>query len=109
VPAAAIVPATDGSTSVAVVATDGTAHKKSVKVGIRTPETVQILSGLAPTDNVISEGGYGLDDGTKVKIGKPGADKDDDDKPGAAKDDDDKPAAGKEDKAKSPAGKEDKD
>jgi HlyD family secretion protein len=91
VPAAAIIPATDGSTAVAVVASDGTAHKKAVKVGIRTPETVQILSGLAPTDNVITEGGYGLDDGTKVKIGKPGAD-DDDDKAGAAK-----PAAGKED------------
>ena len=78
VPAAAILPATDGSTAVAVVGADGAAHKKSVKVGIRTPTTVQILSGLAPSDDVISEGGYGLDDGTKVKIGKPGEDKDDD-------------------------------
>ncbi len=90
VPAAAIIPATDGSTAVAVVASDGTAHKKAVKVGIRTPETVQILSGLAPTDNVITEGGYGLDDGAKVKIGKPGADKEDDEaKPGAGKEDKD--------------------
>ncbi len=85
VPASAIVPGTDGSTAVMVAAADGTAHKKAVKVGIRTPETVQILSGLAPTDNVITEGGYGLDDGTRVKIGKPGAD--DDDKGGKAGED----------------------
>jgi HlyD family secretion protein len=75
VPAAAIVPASDGSTAVVVVGSDGAAHKKTVKVGIRTPESVQILSGLAPTDNVITEGGYGLDDGTKVKVGKAGDDK----------------------------------
>jgi multidrug efflux pump subunit AcrA (membrane-fusion protein) len=78
VPASAIVPGTDGATAVVVAGADGAAHKKTVKIGIRTPETVQILSGLAPTDNVISEGGYGLDDGTKVKIGKPGAAEDKD-------------------------------
>jgi multidrug efflux pump subunit AcrA (membrane-fusion protein) len=89
VPAAAIVPGTDGATAVVVVGADGTSHKKIVKVGIRTPETVQILSGLAPSDTVVSEGGYGLDDGTKVKIGKPGADKDDDEKPAAGKEDKD--------------------
>ena len=72
VPASAIVPATDGSTAVVVAGPDGAAHKKLVKVGIRTQEMVQILSGLSPADNVITEGGYGLDDGTKVKIGKPG-------------------------------------
>ncbi len=78
VPASAIVPGTDGATAVVVAGADGAAHKKIVKVGIRTPEVIQILSGLAPTDNVISEGGYGLDDGTKVKIGKPGAAEDKD-------------------------------
>ncbi|AFL88513.1 RND family efflux transporter, MFP subunit [Terriglobus roseus DSM 18391] len=83
IPLAAIVPAADGSTAVVVIGADGAAHKKPVKVGIRTPESVQILSGLSPTDNVITEGGYGLDDGTKVKVGKPG------------EADDDKPAAGK--------------
>jgi multidrug efflux pump subunit AcrA (membrane-fusion protein) len=82
VPASAIVPGTDGGTAVIVVGADGAAHKKVVKVGIRTPETVQILSGLAPTDNVVSEGGYGLDDGTKVKIGKPGADENEKAAPG---------------------------
>jgi multidrug efflux pump subunit AcrA (membrane-fusion protein) len=80
VPASAIVPATDGSTAVMLVDANGTAHKKSVKVGIRTPSTVQILFGLAPADNVITEGGYGLDDGTRVRIGKAGEDKADEGK-----------------------------
>ncbi len=75
VPASAIVPASDGSTAVMVAGADGAAHKKAVKIGIRTAESVQVLSGLSPTDNVITEGGYGLDDGTKVKVGKPTDDK----------------------------------
>jgi HlyD family secretion protein len=76
VPAAAIVPSTDGGTSVMVIASDGTAHKKTVTVGMRTPEMVQILDGLEADDMVIITGGYGLDNGTKVKVGKPGADDD---------------------------------
>jgi multidrug efflux pump subunit AcrA (membrane-fusion protein) len=69
VPANAIVPGEDGGTNVLVVGSDGTAKKRAVKIGIRTPEKVQILSGVTPADTVITEGGYGLDDGTKVKIG----------------------------------------
>jgi HlyD family secretion protein len=76
IPTPAIVPSTDGGTSVMVIAADGTAHKKAVSVGIRTPEMVQILSGLDADDLVITTGGYGLDNGTKVKIGKPDADDD---------------------------------
>jgi len=85
-PAAAILPADDGSTNVLVVGADGAAHKRAVQVGLRTAEKVQILSGVTPSDMVVTEGGYGLDDGTKVTIG-------------GAKDDgkggqDDAPAAG---------------
>lgn len=69
VPASAILPADDGSTSVMIVEPDGTAKKRSVKVGLRTPERVQILDGVSPMDLVITEGGYGLDDGSKVKAG----------------------------------------
>jgi multidrug efflux pump subunit AcrA (membrane-fusion protein) len=76
VPIAAIVPATDGGTSVMVIAADGTARKKAVTVGIRTPTMAQILTGLEAGDMVITEGGYGLDNGTKVKVGKPDEDKD---------------------------------
>jgi RND family efflux transporter MFP subunit len=78
VPSGAIVPSTDGGTSVMVLGPDGAAHKRAVKVGVRTPENVQITSGLSATDTVITEGGYGLDDGTKVKVGKAGASEDKD-------------------------------
>ena len=67
---------------VMVVAADGSAKKRTVTTGIQTKESTQILSGLKPEDTVISGGGYGLDDGTKVKIGPPEK-KDDDDAAGA--------------------------
>ncbi len=86
IPTEALVTTKDGSQSVMVVAGDGTAHMKPVKVGIRLPNKVQIVSGLEPNDVVITSGGYGLDDGTKVKVGGG-----DDDKGGAK---DDKPSAG---------------
>lgn len=70
VPASAIVPGRDGGTAVMLVSSDGTAHRKPVTVGVRTEETVQILSNLSPSDTVITEGGYGLDEGTKITIGK---------------------------------------
>jgi hypothetical protein len=40
-----------------------------VKLGLRTTDKVQILDGISPTDLVITDGGYGLDDGTKVNVG----------------------------------------
>ena len=77
VPAAAILPADNGSTTVLVVGADGTAHKRAVQVGLRTEKSVQIVSGVTPADTVVTEGGYGLDDGTKVRAG---SDKDSDTK-----------------------------
>lgn len=85
-PTAAILPTDDGSTTVLVIGPDGAAHKRPVQVGMRTTEKVQIVSGITPSDMVVTGGGYGLDDGTKVTIG--GAK--DDDKGGK----DDAPAAG---------------
>ena len=85
VPIGAILPADDGSTNVLVIGSDNLAHKRAVKVGIRTTERAQITEGLAPGDNVVTEGGYGLDDGTRVSLG---ADKDDAKGSGAKSDDD---------------------
>src|SRR5579884_2554167 len=68
VPASALLTAQDGGTSVMVMGADGVAHKKPVQVGIRDGEDVQILNGITPADMVITEGAYGLDDGTKVKL-----------------------------------------
>ena len=73
VPPAAILPAEDGGTAVMVVGADHLAHKRPVTTGIRTAEAVQITEGLSPADTVITDGAYGLDDGTKVAVGKPGA------------------------------------
>ena len=72
-PPGAIVPADDGGANIVVIQRDGTAKKQPVKVGIRTADAVQILSGVSAHDNVVTEGGYGLDDGAKVTVGKPGA------------------------------------
>ncbi len=72
VPKEAILPVEDGSTAVLLVGADGKAHKRPVKVGVRTEEAVQILSGITKADTVVTQGGYGLDEGTKVVVGKPG-------------------------------------
>jgi multidrug resistance efflux pump len=72
--ASAIVRADDGGSIVMVVGSDGATHKRTVKVGLRTSEKAQILSGLTTADMVITQGGYGLDEGTKVKIGPAGDD-----------------------------------
>ncbi|HWG18019.1 MAG TPA: efflux RND transporter periplasmic adaptor subunit [Acidobacteriaceae bacterium] len=92
VPAEAIQTATDGTSKfVMVIGSDSAAHKKPVVLGIVTKEDAQVLSGITQQDMVISTGGYGLDEGTKVKIGVDPNDKPDaDDKPAAGKDADDK-------------------
>jgi HlyD family secretion protein len=66
VPISALLPAQDGSSDVMVVDADGTAHLRTVKTGMRSARMVQIISGLSPNDTVITDGSYGLDDGTKV-------------------------------------------
>jgi len=75
-PAESIQTAQDNtSKSVMVIGPDSIAHKRAVELGIQTPETVQVLNGVSPADLVITTGAYALDDGTKVKIGTPPAEK----------------------------------
>jgi RND family efflux transporter MFP subunit len=79
IPAEAVQTAADGVTkAVMLIGSDGAAHKHNVTLGIQTPLSVQVLNGVAPTDSVITTGAYGLDDGTKVKIGTPPSTADDD-------------------------------
>ncbi|MFZ1087232.1 MAG: efflux RND transporter periplasmic adaptor subunit [Terracidiphilus sp.] len=85
IPLSAVLTAQDGGKSIMVIGADGSAHRKSVTLGITDGEDVQVLSGLTATDQVITVGAYGLDESAKVKAGKAGAD---DDKPAAAKDGD---------------------
>jgi RND family efflux transporter MFP subunit len=69
VPTEALQPTKDGGTGLLVISPDGTAHMKTVQVGVRLADKAQILSGIGAEDNVIVSGGYGLDEGTKVKAG----------------------------------------
>ena len=87
IPEAAVQTTNDGvAKSVLVMAADGTAHKRVVTLGIQTTESVQVLTGLTASDMVITVGGYGLDDGTKVKLGAAESDKPDAGKPAPKKD-----------------------
>lgn len=75
VPPAALLPSSEGGTSVMTVGPDMIAHEHKVQVGIRTPEKAQILQGLDAGAQVVIAGGLGLADGAKVKRAE--ADKDD--------------------------------
>ncbi len=78
IPNSAVLSADDGSKFVMVVGADGAAHRKPVTLGITDGEDVQVESGLASADMVITGGSYGLDEATKVKIGPAGGDSNDD-------------------------------
>jgi RND family efflux transporter MFP subunit len=68
VPVSSILTAPDGSTTVMVAGADGRAHQKSVKLGIRNGDDVQVTDGVSENDKVIASGAYGLPDKTKIKI-----------------------------------------
>jgi RND family efflux transporter MFP subunit len=70
VPAAAVtLDASNADTgTVMVVGLDSVAHEAKVNVGIRTPELMQITSGLQGGETVVVEGNYALPDGTKVEV-----------------------------------------
>ena len=68
VPAASVLTAQDGATTVMLIGTDNRAHQTPVKVGIRDGDRIQILDGVAPGAKVIVAGAYGLPDKAKVTI-----------------------------------------
>jgi RND family efflux transporter MFP subunit len=72
IPLGAVLTAQDGTKSVMVVNASGAAHKVGVQLGIQDGEDVQITQGLNGSETVITTGAYGLDEGTKVKVGKAG-------------------------------------
>ncbi len=71
VPASAILSSEEGETVVDTVGADNVVHQKTVEIGVREPDKVQIVSGAAPGEQVVTVGGLGLDDGSKVRIVKP--------------------------------------
>jgi HlyD family secretion protein len=70
IPSAAILTAQDGSKSVMVIGANNVAQKRAVQTGIQDGDDIQITQGLTANDMVINTGSYGLDEGTKVKVGK---------------------------------------
>lgn len=69
IPLSSVLTAQDGSKTVMVVGSDGAAHSKPITLGIDDGDDVQVVKGLSPSDLVIIAGSYGLDEGTKVKVG----------------------------------------
>jgi len=68
VPAPAIYKTEEGEDYVLLAGTDKKAHQAKVKVGLRSKERAEILSGIKENDLVITAGGYALPDGTKITL-----------------------------------------
>lgn len=68
IPQAALLPSREGSTVVMVVGSDMVAHERKIETGVTQGDKVQILSGLKPGEQVVTVGGVGLQDGTKVRV-----------------------------------------
>ena len=70
VPLGAILTGQDGTKSVMVIGPDSAAHRKAVQLGINDGDDVEVTQGLTIADMVITTGAYGLDEGSKVRVGK---------------------------------------
>jgi multidrug efflux pump subunit AcrA (membrane-fusion protein) len=71
IPAVALLTSPEGKTTVMVAGSDGRAHEREVKVGIKQDDKVQVVEGLQPGENVVTTGAYGLPDKTKIKVESP--------------------------------------
>ena len=68
IPAASLLTAEDGTSSVMLAGPDNRAHQRTVKIGVRHGDQVQIVEGLQSGDRVVASGAYGLPDKTRIKI-----------------------------------------
>ncbi len=69
IPSSALLPAPEGTGDTAlVVEPDSLAHVRDVVIGIRQSDKVQVLKGLTPGEQVVTVGGFGIQDKTKVRI-----------------------------------------
>jgi HlyD family secretion protein len=72
IPTPAVLPNAEGETIVLIVDDQNVAHEKVVQIGVREPEMVQIVAGVEVGQRVVTQGGLGLEDKTKVRVMKPG-------------------------------------
>ena len=68
VPVSAIFKSAEAGDYVVVAGADNKAHQTPVKIGIRTKQLAEIVSGLKEKASIIMTGGYGVPDGTKITI-----------------------------------------
>jgi multidrug efflux pump subunit AcrA (membrane-fusion protein) len=68
VPAVAILPGEEGGTAVLVIDANSIAHRRAVRLGVRDGDKVQVLNGARPGEEVVIQGGVGVDDKAKVRI-----------------------------------------
>jgi multidrug efflux pump subunit AcrA (membrane-fusion protein) len=87
VPVAAILPGETGGTAVLVVDSQSVAHKRQVQLGVKQGDKVQVLTGVAPREDVVVVGGMGVDDKGKVKIVEAAAPEPEEDQPDMAEPD----------------------
>ena len=73
VPTSALLSSDEGGEKVMLVGADSVAHEQPVKTGVSSGEETQILTGVKAGDQVITQGGLGLDDKSKVKVIPAGA------------------------------------
>ncbi len=78
VPISALLASDEGGEKVMVAGSDSLAHERPVKLGIRSGDDVQVLDGLKEGEQVITQGGLGLDDKAKIEVSKAGAKEDKD-------------------------------
>jgi len=68
VPIAAILPGEEGGQAVLVVDSSSIVHRRAVRLGVRDGDKVQVENGARPGEEVVIQGGMGLDDKAKVKV-----------------------------------------
>src|SRR5450432_4079911 len=67
VPSSAVLKQPDGASAVMVAGSDSRAHLQAVQVGIQSVEDVQVVSGLKPGQQIVTNGAYGLPDNTQIR------------------------------------------
>jgi HlyD family secretion protein len=68
IPASAALSGPDGGSYVMIAGSDGKAHQKPIKTGIKQGDQLQVLDGVAEGDQIIASGAYGLPDNTKIRV-----------------------------------------
>ena len=66
-PRTVLVSPTEGDRGTVMVAIQGRAERRDVRLGVVTRDTVEVLEGLAAGDQVLSAGQYGLPDGAAIE------------------------------------------